>query len=403
MHCADHADVTTRVRPVADAVLRRLLDATRRLVPIQDEASAAQAIAEDALAVFAGARAAVFLVDRGTGRLIAMSGCCRVLPVGMRVSFLDSRVWTSMTTDMPSAVMEAGEAPGRLRAHTPAVSVPVYGVNDLIGILWIRLRELDTSVAPIVLKIFAAQAAAALENARLYTEASESARRQDAELATLAHELRNPVGTIVTALQVLQRSSVPEGQTTRLREVVERQAKHLSRLVEHVLDVARLRHGKLRLKREPVDLCDIVRHAIEGLCATGRGEQHEIRGHVAAERLIVRGDQTRLEQVVRNLLDNAIKYSSPGAAIDVVVEAADRDVVLSVRDEGIGIEAAMLPRLFDPLAQASPASARSGGGLGLGLPLVRAIVEQHGGSIAAHSDGLGKGSVFTVRLPWSGQ
>jgi signal transduction histidine kinase len=243
------------------------------------------------------------------------------------------------------------------------------------------------------------QAAAAIENARLYRNASESNQRQDGELATLAHELRNPLGAIINALHVLERSGAPDAQTARLRALIHRQAKHLSRLVEDVLDVARLRHSKLRLKREPVDLCDIVRQAIDTLSATGRGEHYNIQSYLAVDRLIVPGDPTRLEQVVRNLLDNAVKYSPPGTVIGVSVEAGDAEAVLSVRDQGTGIEEAMLPRLFDPFAQAAPATSRAAGGLGLGLPLVRAIVEQHGGSITAHSDGLGKGSQFTVRLP----
>jgi signal transduction histidine kinase len=218
-------------------------------------------------------------------------------------------------------------------------------------------------------------------------------------MATLAHELRNPVGAIMNALGVLERIGVPDVQAVRLRELIGRQARHLTRLVEDVLDVTRLRHGKLRLEREPVDLVETVRQAVESLEAAGRGAHHTFREAYADGPVVVAGDATRLEQVVRNLLDNAVKYSPANTAIDVSVERAGGDAVLSVRDEGIGIESNFLPRLFEPFAQAERAAQRGVDGLGLGLPLVRAIVEEHGGTISAHSDGAGRGSRFVVRVP----
>jgi signal transduction histidine kinase len=383
--------------PATEDVLLRLLAATRLLAPVQTERSAAQAIVDSAALVFAAAGCAVFLVEGRTGILTAASGGCTTLPLGMRVSLSETPIWKSAAPERPLAVLGTDEAPQSLRDQTPAVPLPLQLSKDVVGVLWIRLREPDVGVAPAVFSIFATQAAAALENARLY--ASQSNRASDRELATLAHELRNPLGAIINALRVLERSGAPDAQTAELRDLIGRQARHLSRLVEDVLDVARLKHGKLRITREPVDICDIVRQAIHTLYAIGRGIDYKVRGNFAVDRLIVHGDPTRLEQVVRNLLDNAVKYSPIGTAIDVSVEKAGSEAILSVRDQGIGIEAAMLPRLFDVFAQAAPLTSKAGGGLGLGLPLVRAIVEQHGGTITAHSDGLGTGSHFTVRLP----
>jgi signal transduction histidine kinase len=177
------------------------------------------------------------------------------------------------------------------------------------------------------------------------------------------------------------------------------ETKHLTRLVEDVLDLARLRHGKLRLETERLDLRDVVRVVVDTIRASGRAADRDVRDDLGFAALFVTGDRPRLEQVVRNLVDNAVKYSPSGTAITVSIAKDGADASLRVRDEGLGIGPDMLPRLFDAFAQAEAAGHRAAGGLGLGLPLVRAIVEQHGGTITAHSDGLGKGSEFVVRLP----
>jgi signal transduction histidine kinase len=190
-----------------------------------------------------------------------------------------------------------------------------------------------------------------------------------------------------------------ETQATTLRDLIGRQAKHLTRLIEDLLDVTRLRHGKVVVQREPVDLREVVHLALDALKASGRASHHAVRHSLAAEPIIVHGNATRLEQVVRNLLDNAVKYSPARTTITVAMHRDGAEAVLRVRDEGIGIASDMLPRLFEPFAQAEAAGQRAAGGLGLGLPLVQSIVQQHGGTIAAHSDGIGKGSEIIVRLP----
>jgi two-component system CheB/CheR fusion protein len=165
------------------------------------------------------------------------------------------------------------------------------------------------------------------------------------------------------------------------------------------MDVARAEHGNIRVRCERIDLSEVVRRALESLTLAGRAERHRIERTLADEPVFVSGDATRLDQVVRNLLDNAVKYSPAGTTIRVSVEAEAGAAVLRVADQGIGMSGETLPRLFEPFAQADGALDRAAGGLGLGLPLVRAIVEAHGGHVSASSAGRGRGSEFVVRLP----
>jgi signal transduction histidine kinase len=241
--------------------------------------------------------------------------------------------------------------------------------------------------------------AVALENGRVYEALVKRQRDNELHLTTLAHELRNPLSAITNALSLLDRCAAPSERITELRGVIRRQAAHLVRLVDDVLDMTRLRLGKLALRRSPVDLADVVRAALEACRATKRGGGHDVRVKHGTQSLIVNGDETRLEQVIRNLLDNAMKYSPAGTPVSLSLHGDGDDAVVSVQDEGMGIEVATLAVLFDPYAQAESARRQVGGGLGLGLPLVQAIVHEHGGSVSAFSEGLGKGSRFVVRLP----
>jgi signal transduction histidine kinase len=337
-----------------------------------------QAIADSTVAIFDASGSALFVVEGERGVLAAVSGSCSALGAEMR--------------DTTEALSNA--VPGTL-------VIPLRAAATLVAILWIR-ADWSESVAfetSVPLRLFATLAAAALENAQDYQRAIEvDSKRQD-DIATLAHELRNPLGAIVSALHVLERFGAPDARVFELRNLIGRQTRHLTRLVEDVLDLARLRHGKLRLESERVDLRDVVRLVVDTVKASGRAGDRRVDAELGTAPIVIDGDATRLEQVVRNLVDNAVKYSPQGTAISVAVEAQETMAVLRVRDEGIGITADLLPRLFEPFAQAEAGGKRAAGGLGLGLPLVQAIVEQHGGTIAAHSDGLGKGSEFVVRLP----
>jgi signal transduction histidine kinase len=249
-----------------------------------------------------------------------------------------------------------------LHDQQPALVVPLKGSHEVVAVLWLRLGSTESaavnSARPV--QIFATQAAAMLDHAR---HVHDIAERKEREIATLAHELRNPIGAIINALRVLERFGAPETQATTLRDVVGRQAKHLTRLIDDLLDVTRLRHGKVVLQREPVDLREVVHLALDALKASGRASHHDVRHSLAAEPLIVHGDATRLEQVVRNLLDNAVKYSPARTTITVAMHRDGAEAVLRVRDEGIGIASDMLPRLFEPFAQAEAAGQRAAGGL----------------------------------------
>jgi PAS domain S-box-containing protein len=227
-------------------------------------------------------------------------------------------------------------------------------------------------------------------------EAEALTRAKDEFLAMLGHELRNPLGTITNALGVLDRL-VADGDVRRLLGIIGRQTSHLGRLVDDLLDVARVTSGKIELRRQPLDLRALAEGCLDALTQAGRTRHHAIT--VEGPPLRVSGDPARLEQVVSNLLDNALKYTPAGGQVTVRIEQIDGDVVLRVRDSGEGIRADLLDRIFDLFVQEPQALDRTRGGLGLGLTLVRRLVELHGGSVAAASEGPGRGSEFSIRLP----
>ena len=234
------------------------------------------------------------------------------------------------------------------------------------------------------------------ERERLARQEAEAANRaKDEFLAMLGHELRNPLSPILTALQLMK---LRGGGVERERTVIERQVSHLTRLVDDLLDVSRIARGKVDLKEELVEIAEVVAKAIE--IATPLLDQRTHALDVSVPRgLWLRGDSARLNQVVSNLLTNAAKYTPPGGRITVQVTEEHGEIVLRVRDTGIGIAPGTLPLVFDLFVQERQAIDRAQGGLGLGLTIVRNLVERHGGSVSAHSDGPGTGSEFVVRLP----
>ena len=221
-------------------------------------------------------------------------------------------------------------------------------------------------------------------------------RAKDEFLAMLGHELRNPLGTLSNAVAVLERL---EGDDT-MRHVVAiigRQTGHLARLVDDLLDVARVTSGKIDLQRRTVDLRALAGRCLDALVQAGRTERHVVR--LAGEPVHVDADPARLEQVVNNLLDNALKYTPPGGAVTIEIARAPDGAVLRVRDTGQGIRTDLLAHVFDLFVQEAQSLDRSRGGLGLGLALVKRLIELHGGSVTVWSAGPGQGSEFTVRLP----
>lgn len=259
----------------------------------------------------------------------------------------------------------------------------------------------------------ASRAAIAFENARLYSNLQrEVAERQEAEqkleqesrrkdefLAMLSHELRNPMAPIRNAVEVMRRTAPGDPAQSWARDIIGRQISHLTRLVEELLDVARIAQGKISLSTEPVRLAAVLEQAVETARPLIDAGRHELRLSLPPRPVTLRADFARLAQVVANLLNNAAKYTATGGIIELAAEARGGEVTISVRDNGIGIDPELLPRVFDLFTQGKQSLDRSQGGLGIGLTLVRKLVELHGGRVEARSSGAGQGSEFRVVLP----
>lgn len=237
----------------------------------------------------------------------------------------------------------------------------------------------------------------AIANARLYEQLRDNDRKKDEFLAMLAHELRNPLSAIHSAVRVAQSPKMAEHLPQTL-EIIERQGRNLARLIDDLLDVSRITRGKVELKPEVVDLSGAITRAIQAVRPFVDQKRHELSIGLSDGFMRVDADPTRLEQIIGNLLTNAAKYTEPGGRITISAEKNGEQAVITVRDNGVGISAEMLPRVFDMFTQADRSLARSEGGLGIGLALVKRLVELHGGSIAATSEP-GRGSEFVVRLP----
>jgi PAS domain S-box-containing protein len=229
----------------------------------------------------------------------------------------------------------------------------------------------------------------------------EADRRKDEFIAMLAHELRNPLAPILNALQVMKLAGEDARTAEPLREMMERQAHHMTRLVEDLLDVSRINSGKIELRKKSVDLVTLIRQVAEASRPFIEKRRHTLALSLPNGPMLLEADPTRLEQVLDNLLTNAAKYTDPGGSIGLTVVREGDAAVIRLRDTGIGIEPEMLPKIFDLFVQAEQRPDRAQGGLGIGLSLVRSLVEMHGGSVMVHSEGLGKGSEFVVRLPVS--
>jgi signal transduction histidine kinase/CheY-like chemotaxis protein len=252
-----------------------------------------------------------------------------------------------------------------------------------------------------ILVQLAQMASVAIENARLVQNLRDADRRKDEFLATLAHELRNPLAPIRSSLQILKMPRVDAEVVERSRDMMERQVHHLVRLVDDLLDVSRVMRGKIELRKERVELATVVARAVETVQPLMEAQGHELTVSLPPESLPLDADPVRLAQVVGNLLTNAAKYTEPNGQIRLTAHRESNEAVLRVQDTGIGITPEMLPRVFELFVQVDHAATRSQGGLGIGLTLVNNLVEMHQGTVTAHSDGLGKGSEFVVRLPLS--
>jgi PAS domain S-box-containing protein len=228
----------------------------------------------------------------------------------------------------------------------------------------------------------------------------EAGVRKDEFLAVLSHELRNPLAPMRSGLAVLARARPGSDEAVRARDALERQVVHLGRLVDDLLDLTRISRGKIRLRRETADLAGIVLRTAEDHRALLGAGGVSLAVRLAEEAVVVEGDATRLAQVLGNLLHNAAKFTPRGGRVEVALEVAPQGTAtVRVRDNGVGIDAAVLPRLFEPFSQVDATLDRSRGGLGLGLALVKRLVELHGGTVSARSDGAGRGAEFAIVLP----
>jgi PAS domain S-box-containing protein len=227
----------------------------------------------------------------------------------------------------------------------------------------------------------------------------EADRRKDEFLAVLAHELRNPLAPIRYALATAKRAGCTPEQQKRAEEVVERQVAHMSRLIDDLLDISRITHGTLELQKSCTELTSVIGAAIETARPLIDSKRHNLTLDLPKQAVQLEADPIRLAQVFANLLINAAKYTEPGGHIELEARQAEHEIVVTVRDDGMGIPAEIVPQLFTLFGQAHPTTGRAQEGLGVGLSLVRGLVELHGGSVQARSDGPGRGSAFSVRLP----
>jgi signal transduction histidine kinase/DNA-binding response OmpR family regulator len=245
----------------------------------------------------------------------------------------------------------------------------------------------------------ASRASMALENANLYKGLERADRQKNEFLSMLAHELRNPLAPIRTAVDVLRLKGEGHPEIEWAREIISRQTSHLVRLVDDLLDVSRITGGKIRLDLEVLDAAAVVSAAVETSRPLIEESGHQMSASLPEEPLWVRCDRVRLAQVLSNLLNNAAKYTQPGGLIRLEVDRSELHAVFRVSDNGIGISAEMLPKVFDLFSQSERSIDRSQGGLGVGLTVVKRLVEMHGGRVEVASNGPGTGSEFTVRLP----
>ena len=292
---------------------------------------------------------------------------------------------------------EQGTLAGTLRAALIGHGGRLLGHIHLAG----KTKGDFTQDDKAILSQLAHMAAVAYDNARLYEELRESDRRKDEFLATLAHELRNPLAPIRNAIQIMRLAGDDRATIDGSRAMIERQVQQMVRLVDDLLDLSRISRGQIELRSERIELARVLTSAVETSRPLIEQSGHELTVELPQEPIPLLADPTRMAQVFSNLLNNAAKYTVRGGRIWLSAQREDDRVTVRVRDSGVGIPAEMLPRIFEMFTQVDRSLERTQGGLGIGLTLVKRLVEMHGGSIEAHSEGPNLGSEFVVRLPVS--
>jgi signal transduction histidine kinase/DNA-binding response OmpR family regulator len=336
----------------------------------------------------------------------------RIRGLGRELVRLDAGLLDASESGLLHAVIASPEHAPATGAAADVIVLPLVTAGRGIGAVLVCLSHASvdrTAVGELI-----ERSAGALENARLYrtlqleieerraveAQLQTSNRRKDEFLAMLSHELRNPLAPIRTALEVIRRLAPAEPKLTWATEVTGRQVNHLTRLVEDLLDVARINQGKIALQMEALDLRTVLAHAVETVRPFIESRRHQLSKDIPDAPVMLRGDFARLSQVVANLLNNAAKYTEEGGLIELTLSVHRQgEAVISVRDDGIGIDGELLPNVFELFEQGKQSLDRSQGGLGVGLTLVQRLVELHEGSVAAGSPGVGRGSEFRVILP----
>ncbi len=412
-------DIDDRKRAEQSACF--LADASATLAALVDEASTLQQVARLAVPHFAdwcvvdmagadGAPSRLAVAHADPGKVALAEEMQKRYPPHSHSSNHVSGILKSGTPKLVSEVTDEMLATGTrdeehfrllrelgLRSY---MGVPLPGRDGSIGVISFIASESGRRYGPDDLRLaqdLACRAAVAVENARLYEQSKEADRRKDEFLDTLAHELRNPLASILNVLHLMTRSRGADHEADRA--MAERLVKHLARLVDDLLDVSRINKGKIELRKEVVELTPIVDRVVQVVSHAADERRHDLMVSLPEAPVLVNVDPTRLEQILWNLLSNAVKYTEPGGQIAVTARRHEGDLVLHVRDTGIGIPAEVLPHVFEMFSRIRPATYPGQGGVGIGLGLIKSLVELHGGTIEAHSDGLGKGSEFLVRMP----
>jgi signal transduction histidine kinase/CheY-like chemotaxis protein/integral membrane sensor domain MASE1 len=326
---------------------------------------------------------------------------------------LPGRVWESGEPHWISDVVVDRNFPRAPLAAADGLhsgfAFPIRLAGDVLGVVECFSREVRPPDADLLhmFAVVGAQVGVFLERRRieqerthLLAELRRAGQAKDEFLAVLGHELRNPLAPMRNALEVLRARGWPDAASQHMGDVIDRQLRHMVRLVDDLLDVSRITRGRVELRKERLDLTEVVGRVVEAARSLLSDRRQDLVLALSAEPVFVYGDPTRLEQVVSNLLHNAVRYTDPGGRIAVRASAEGGTAVLRVEDTGIGLRPEMLERIFEPFVQGQRASSQQPSqGLGIGLSLVRSLVEMHHGSVAAASAGPGRGSVFTVRLP----
>lgn len=414
-------DIDDRKR--AEQTAQFLTEASAALAELMDYESTLQRVARLAVPVFADWCAVDILGPGGAARTVAVThtdpdkaalaqDLFRRYPLA-RSDLLGIRTVLRTGVAEWAAVVPAGRIeeltgdPEQLRVIRELglksyICVPVRSHTRTLGALTFVIAESGHAYDAQDLRAaqdLASRAAIALENSHLVAALKESDRRKDEFLATLSHELRNPLAPISNAAQILRLETPASPDADWALGVIDRQTRHLTRLVDDLLDIARITGNKLELRKERVALADVLDTAVETSRPLIENCGQELAVTAPAESIYLHGDPVRLAQAISNLLNNAAKYTERGGRVWLSAERQRGDVVITVRDTGIGIPAELLPRVFDMFTQADRSLERSRGGLGIGLTLVQRLIGMHGGTVEARSAGPGTGSEFIIRLP----